>query len=333
MPEDRRPLTFVLWLLVAAGVVTLSPLWLPMLLAAWFAHLAGPRVDWLERKLKRRWLAVAVIFALFLIVLVPVVLGVLSLIATGADLAKSFAANKEWQGALQSLVSDGSSDGPSFSLEPRKIVEMLREHGAVAVGFIGKVFGATATAVVQIFVFLLACHSFLSDGDGWWKWIVDHAPLPARILDRFRAAFHETGRGLVIGVGLTCLSQAIVATIAYTILDIPRALLLGSLTFVAAFIPTFGTAIIWVPVAAGLAISGRHVAAIVLAAIGVVVVGSIDNILNPLFARWGRLDLPAFVLILAIFGGFSMFGAWGFIVGPLLVRLAKEALVIAREER
>jgi predicted PurR-regulated permease PerM len=39
------------------------------------------------------------------------------------------------------------------------------------------------------------------------------------------------------------------------------------------------------------------------------------------------------VLVVSIFGGFMMFGAWGFVLGPLILRLTREALDIAREER
>jgi predicted PurR-regulated permease PerM len=39
------------------------------------------------------------------------------------------------------------------------------------------------------------------------------------------------------------------------------------------------------------------------------------------------------VLLTSIFGGLAIFGPWGFLLGPLFVRLAKEALVIAREDR
>jgi predicted PurR-regulated permease PerM len=35
-------------------------------------------------------------------------------------------------------------------------------------------------------------------------------------------------------------------------------------------------------------------------------------------------------MLTSIFGGLAFFGAWGFILGPLFARLAKEALVMAR---
>jgi len=47
----------------------------------------------------------------------------------------------------------------------------------------------------------------------------------------------------------------------------------------------------------------------------------------------GHRELPAWLVLIAMFGGIELFGGFGIILGPLLVRLAKEALVISREVR
>jgi len=48
------------------------------------------------------------------------------------------------------------------------------------------------------------------------------------------------------------------------------------------------------------------------------------------------LAMPQIIIalvVLSMFGGVELFGGWGLLLGPLLVRLAKEALVISREAR
>jgi predicted PurR-regulated permease PerM len=46
----------------------------------------------------------------------------------------------------------------------------------------------------------------------------------------------------------------------------------------------------------------------------------------------GALQMPMFLLFAAVFGGLAAFGTWGALLGPLLVRLAMEALAISRDE-
>lgn len=187
-------------------------------------------------------------------------------------------------------------------------------------------------ALLGLFVFVYAIYVFLVDGPALLSWLEDHSPLRLEHTRRFAAAFQETGRGLLVGVGLTGLAQGLVATITYFALGVPRALVLGLLTCVASLLPSIGTALVWAPVAIGLALAGKLVAAAVMAGIGIVVIGTIDNVLRPVFSRFGELELSTFVLLTSIFGGLAAFGAGGLLLGPLFARLAKEALILARAE-
>jgi len=113
--------------------------------------------------------------------------------------------------------------------------------------------------------------------------------------------------------------------------DLVWSIPLGLLTLLFSIVPLVGTAIVWVPVAAGLALTGRVGAGIGLAIYGVLVIGSIDNLARPWLARRGKLQLPTFVVLVSMFGAVELFGGWGVVFGPLLVRLAKEALEVRRE--
>ena len=53
--------------------------------------------------------------------------------------------------------------------------------------------------------------------------------------------------------------------------------------------------------------------------------------MRPIYARMGALKLPMFLLFVSIFGGMAAFGAWGAILGPLIVRLLMEGLVLRSE--
>jgi predicted PurR-regulated permease PerM len=138
------------------------------------------------------------------------------------------------------------------------------------------------------------------------------------------------GRGLIVGAGGTALAQGALATITYVALGIPRALVLGPLTAVCAVIPVIGTGLVWIPLAVELALARDYVRAGVMAAVGAGVLSLIDNLLRPILTRYGRLALPVPIVLVAILGGIEVLGAAGALLGPLLVRLAVEALRMAR---
>jgi hypothetical protein len=141
--------------------------------------------------------------------------------------------------------------------------------------------------------------------------MVRYSPLDRRATHRLVAAFRETGRGLIVGTGGTALAQGAVAGATYAALGVPNPITLGALTAMGAFVPAVGTALVWAPVALGLAIAGHPVRAVVLAAVGISIIGTIDNVLRPVLSRAGRLRLPAVVLFLAVLGGLDLAGGWG----------------------
>ena len=60
--------------------------------------------------------------------------------------------------------------------------------------------------------------------------------------------------------------------------------------------------------------------AIILVAVGVLVIGLADNLLRPLLV--GRdTGMPDYLILLATLGGLAMFGISGMVIGPLIAAL------------
>jgi predicted PurR-regulated permease PerM len=316
---------------IAAGLM-IWPLWQPLVLATWFAIFARPLMKRVSRVTRGRHRAAAVLTVLLLLlVLVPIGLLVASLVSAAAELLETLLKSNGGKNALAVIVSGGGADGHRFALSD--IVPLTKQYGERAFGLATTIAGATANGIFGVFVFVLAAYTFLAEGRQVYAWIEDHLPIAPRNFRRYAAAFAETGRGLVVGVGLTGVIQGIAATAAYLALGIPRAFVLGVFTACASLIPAVGTALVWGPVALGLALTGSWGRATIMVAIGIFVIGLVDNLLHPLLSRLGSLKLPTFVLVVAMFGGLATVGAWGLVLGPLLVRLAMEAVSIERDER
>ncbi len=335
---------FVVFALVAAAAVTFLPLWAPLVLATWVAVMSRPLMLKVAKATGGRHRAAgALVVLLVVVIFVPVAASVVSLLQGAIGLGQSLLQSHGAKSALIAIVSGGSgatgdaagagAGGNSVLQSPAKIVALLQEHGAQAAQLVGGIAGAATGALLALFVFVYSVYVFLVDGPAMYDWLEKHAPLELEHTRRLVAAFVETGRGLFVGVGLTGLTQGVLATVTYFALGVPRALVLGLLTLLASLIPSVGTALVWVPVAIGLALAGKTVSAIIMAVVGVLVIGTVDNVMRPVFARFGNLELPSYVLLTSIFGGLAIFGAWGFILGPLFARLAKEALIMARVDR
>jgi len=282
----------------------------------------------------RRGISATVTVLLFLIFLLPIAGLIGSLVIDAIALVQRLIETKEGHSILERLAGGDAVPGQSTEqslTSAEGIVDLLREQGGRAWAVFSQVAGAAVHVVIGVLIMVSGMYGVLVEGRSWYSWIEQHAPIPSDALHRFAAAFVETGRGLAWGVVGAGAMQAIVATAAYLILGVPSALALGMLTLIFSVIPAIGTAIVWVPVAAGLALTGREGAAIALAVVGVSVIGSIDNLARPMLTRRGQLQLPTYVTLIAMFGGVELLGGWGLMLGPLIVRLAKEAILIRSE--
>ena len=297
-----------------------------IILALWLSGFArGLHERLIQRFHGRVHLAALVTVIFMLLVLVPVGAIVTSMIIDTISLATKLAESDEVHSALVSLSSQ-KAPRPDAS-----VGELLLMQGDRAWSIARQVLGVTVALVVGLVVLIMGIYAFLVEGKSWWAWLQENAPMDRKVLRRYAEAFVETGRGLAFGIVGAGFLQALAATAAYLVLGVPQALALGLLTLIFSVVPLFGTALVWGPVAVGLALSGRMYAAAGLALFGMIVIGSIDNIARPWLASRGKLQLPTFVVLVAMFGAVEVFGGWGIVFGPLIVRLAKEAIDVRRE--
>jgi len=120
---------------------------------------------------------------------------------------------------------------------------------------------------------------------------------------------------VVIGV-----IQGTLGGVALAVMGVSGAAFWGTLMVILSMIPGLGTAIVWVPVCIYLFATGRVGVSIGLAVYFAAVVGSVDNLLRPRLVGKGT-QLPDLLVLLSTLGGLMMFGAVGFILGPVLAAL------------
>ena len=119
---------------------------------------------------------------------------------------------------------------------------------------------------------------------------------------------------------------------AFWLLGIKGALLWGTLMTFLSLLPAVGAALVWVPAAAYLILTGAVAKGIALILVGMLVIGLIDNLLRPMLV--GRdTRLPDYVVLISTLGGISLFGINGFVIGPLIAALFMAAWTIFRDEQ
>jgi predicted PurR-regulated permease PerM len=154
-------------------------------------------------------------------------------------------------------------------------------------------------------------------------------PMTETETDLLLTRIDDTIRTTILGRFLTASVQGFVAWIAFAGLGIRGALLLGAATALFAIIPSFGAFIVWLPVAIFLAAMHHWIKAVILTAIGSLIISTLDNFLYPVLVGT-RLHMHTIPIFISILGGIWLFGLPGVVLGPIVFAIAESLLQIWR---
>jgi predicted PurR-regulated permease PerM len=169
------------------------------------------------------------------------------------------------------------------------------------------------------------------DGPHTWVTIFRAIPLEEEHKAKIFERLNTTMKAVVRGTLLTAVAQGATAGVTYYLLGVPFSVFLGALSGLLSLLPVGGTAIVWAPVALYLLLSGAVAKGLILIGVGAVLVGLMDNLLQPLLVG-GKARLPVLPLFLASLGGLAYFGFLGLFLGPVLLAVVLVTFVIYQEE-
>ena len=192
--------------------------------------------------------------------------------------------------------------------------------------------GQGAARLALMFVLMLyVLFFFLRDGDMLTEQLVYALPLGDARERALMAKFAEVSRATVKGTLLIGVLQGFLGGVIFALLGVQAAVFWGTVMVVLSVIPLVGASLIWIPAAIGMVVNGAYVDAMILVFFGAVIIGLLDNVLRPILV--GRdTKMPDYLILLSTLGGLSMFGASGFVIGPVIASLFLTVwLMFARE--
>jgi predicted PurR-regulated permease PerM len=189
----------------------------------------------------------------------------------------------------------------------------LLNHGGQLAGNIGSLIAKFGLMIV-IFFFVIRDEAHLIGR------LLHLIPLSSSQEEQILKKIKDVGKSALLGTLATSLAQGIAGGIAFAICGLP-ALFWGAVMAFTSLVPVVGTALVWIPAALFLLVSGHWGLALFMTLWCTLVVGGIDNVLRPLFMQGGA-NMNTLLIFLSILGGLSRFGLMGLLYGPLIVGLA-----------
>lgn len=209
---------------------------------------------------------------------------------------------------------------PYKDLISTKLAEFAGNLGAFLVGLLAAASRGTATFFFNLFIMLYALFFFLLYGKKYLATVLYYVPLESEAEDRLVGRFVSVTRATIKGTLVIGVVQGGLAGVAFWIAGIQGWAFWSVIMMVLSIIPGVGTALVWVPAVVYLLAVGRPSAAIALGIWCAVVVGLVDNFLRPRLV--GRdTQMSDLLVLVSTLGGILLFGATGFIIGPIIAAL------------
>jgi predicted PurR-regulated permease PerM len=198
------------------------------------------------------------------------------------------------------------------------LIEGLRRGLTLLAPRAGAVVADVFATIGSILTMLFALFFMLRDGEAMSRKLRDRLPFAREDSDRL---LHDT-RDLVIasvGAGLVvAIVQGVVGGLAFWLVGIGAPAFWGVLTAFCSLLPVVGAALVWVPAAAFLLLSGEAGRGVILVIVGALGISMVDNILRPLILS-GRTSVSGLVIFFGLLGGVAAFGFVGLVIGPIIL--------------
>ncbi len=316
---------------MAVCLVLFYPFLSVLLIGASLAVVMHPLYEWLEKRFKNR----SGLAALATVLIFVIVLGVPLYFIGGRVFTESE--------SLYGMLTVNGTSGDYTEMISTRVHELfpitshmdvsaaLKNIGSFFAGKFAGFFTATLHTTLSLFLIILSLFYFLKDGDRWRNYLIKLSPLSDKRDERILTMLGRAINGVMKGYLLVALAQGVLMGIGLWIFGVPNFMLWGVLAGLAATVPTIGTALVSVPAILYLFLTGATFPAVGLLIWAIIVVGTIDNVLNP-YIVGSKIDLHPLVVLFAVLGGLALLGAPGILIGPIAVSLLHTLIIIYKED-
>lgn len=317
---------------IILAVAIFRPFLIVLSIAAALAVVLHPVYLWVRRRLTGgiSWIAALLTtIAFFVVLAVPLYFIGAKVVAETESLYHALTDDGAGQQHITDLVNWVHSTIPGSSEFP--IREKIANMASFVTNSLGSVFTATVQTVVSMLLVLLSLFYFLKDGEHFRDYIIKMSPLADKHDELIFKRLSSSVNGVMRGYVLIALVQGLLLGIGLFIFGVPNPVLWAVLAGIASMIPQIGTGIVSIPTILFLFLTGLPINALGLLIWSIALVGTIDNLLQPIVVG-KNIDLPPIAVLFSVLGGVVLFGLAGLIIGPLSLSLFLTLMSIYKEE-
>lgn len=330
--STERYFLFVLLLLaIILTIIIFSPFLTMFILAAAFSVILKPIYLWIKRRLVKNisWLASILTIIIFVVCLcVPLFFIGKAVFNQTQDLYNNIIARGSPSQFLETInqsLNRFFPEGFNFDFQSSitQAVSSLSNN-------IAALFSSTLQSILMFTLMLFSMFYLLKDGESWKEGFVNIFPLKNDDINEILINLKKSINRIFKGSFTIAIAQGILAWAGFTIFGIPNAVIWAVVAGIASFVPTIGTAIVSIPAVLFLFFTGMELQALGLLIWSMILIGTIDNVLNPYIISKDT-EIPSLFILFAILGTITFIGPLGILIGPLILSLLYSLISIYKK--
>jgi len=299
------------WLLALAGIILIFLLVKSFLTAIAFAAVVAFLLLPTHSKLRRKIPESASAALLTLITAAVIIFAVL---AGASTMLNEF--GKIYLVFSKIDVSKLISSSPELSATLRDVVRFFLSK---IIGALSELAAKIPHVILSLMIFFITLFFFIKDGEKLYNWIKARLPLNHKRKDIFKDITNYAHAFINVWLLIGFL-QAVVALFGFFLFGLPYALLGAIAAGILSVLPIIGPYALYLPIGAYIILSGDTTIGLSFIAYGLILGSILDYGLRPYLAgKWS--EVHPLIVLLGIFGGLSLFGPAGFIIGPMLLMI------------
>jgi predicted PurR-regulated permease PerM len=303
-----------------------EPFLVPLAWSAVLAIFFYPLHSRLEQRFGRNQAALLSSLGVTLLLIVPtlVILGYATreAIATAAKLQSSLL---DPQRALPAQLLNWVRHHLPAQWQSADFSQPLRQAAETIAAFLAGKFTAVVknlfTLLLDLFILIFALFFMFRDADSMVRGLRHLMLFDEEIQDEVLQESHDLVFASVAVALVIAGIQGVLGGLAFTIAGISSPLFWAVLIAFFSLVPVVGSALIWVPAALWLVLTGSWGKGLEIVAVCGGVTAVADNIVRPLLLR-NRTHLNELLLFVSVLGGLEVFGLLGLVVGPTIMAAA-----------
>lgn len=316
--EKKYIFMAIIGLLLVLSFFMLRPYLISIISAFILAYLLRPLSQKLNKKFSKNTSAIICILLLVVILVLPA-----GLIITGITSQAYSSLNSE---GFKTIISS-LSEYPALSELGVNVENLTSNIVSLLVFWIRSIASYLPTFVINLIIILLGIYYTLTNWEALTKKLKDYIPFKNK--DKVAEEINSSTKAIVYGSVLIALIEFAISALGFYISGVQFYLFLALIVAIFAFIPGLGPTLVWVPMAIYYGLTQNYIPLL-----GIIITGLVLSIWIDTIAR-GKIvgeksKINPFIVIIGILGGISLFGIFGFIIGPLLlvytIKLIEEVL-------